>query len=250
MSNVPIRTPEQLALMRYSGQILQKAQRAMKKACVAGTTLLELDAIAEHVIRSEGAVPAFKGFQGFPNTICSMVNSEVVHGIPDNRKLQEGDLVSIDCGCFWKGWCADAAFTVIIGGEDKNPERAKFSSTVKEALERGCQAAKDGNTLGDVGFIIQKTVLDAGYSICEEYTGHGLGREMHESPYVYNYGKPGKGMNLKSGMTFAIEPIVASGNPSVKTLKDGWTVVTEDGRDACQWEHFGVVTPDGLEIFA
>ncbi|NJP03817.1 type I methionyl aminopeptidase [Candidatus Gracilibacteria bacterium] len=250
MTKISIRTPEQLALMRHSGKILQKAQKAMKKACVAGTTLLELDAIAEHVIRSEGATPAFKGFQGFPNTICSMINSEVVHGIPDNRKLQNGDMVSIDCGCFWKGWCADAAFTIIIGGDEQNPERAKFSASVKKALEARMSGRQRGNTLGDIGYIIEKTIVDAGYSICEEYTGHGLGREMHEAPYVYNYGMPGKGLLLKSGMTFAIEPIVASGNPKVKTLKDGWTVVTEDGRDACQWEHFGVVTPDGLEIFA
>jgi methionyl aminopeptidase len=250
MTKIQIKTAEQIALMRHSGLILQKAQKAMKEKCVAGTTLLELDAIAEEIIRREGAVPAFKGFHGFPNTICAMINSEVVHGIPDDRKLQDGDLVSIDCGCFWKGWCSDAAFTVIIGGDDTHPERAKFSTSVKNALELGCKAAKEGNTLGDIGFIIEKTIIDAGYSICEEYTGHGLGRDMHEAPYVYNYGKPGKGLVLKSGMTLAIEPIVASGNPEVKTLKDGWTVVTKDGRDACQWEHFGVVTADGLEIFA
>ena len=179
-----------------------------------------------------------------------MINSEVVHGIPDNRKLKDGDLLSVDCGVFWKKMHADAAFSIIVGGDDKNPERAKFSMCVREALLAGCQVAQTGNTTGDIGYMIEKIIKAGGYSICREYTGHGLGYELHEDPSVFNYGSPGKGQRLMEGVTIAIEPIVTMGNPKVRILSDKWTVVTVDGKDACQWEHCGVVTKNGLEIFA
>jgi len=245
-----IKTEKEIQLMRESGKILQAAQKAMKDIIVDGVTLLELDRVAEKKIRSLGAKPAFKGFQGFPNTICTMINSEVVHGIPDMRKLKNGDLISIDCGAIHKNFYSDAAFTVIVGGDDKNPVRAKFSNTVKRALEAGCDQARPGNRLGDIGFAIQNVVEKAGYKIIRDFTGHGIGKKMHEDPHVLNYGKPHTGMKLKEGMTLCIEPIVAFGSTKYKTLKDGWTEVTLDGKDACQWEHCGVITKNGYEIFA
>lgn len=236
--------------MRHGGKILQQAQAAMKKIAVPGTTLLELDAVAEKTIRDAGAVPGFLGMYGFPKTICAMLNEEVVHGVPTDRKLESGDLLSVDCGVLWKKYHADAAFSLVVGGGETHPEREKFQKVVKDALEAGCAVAKIGNHVGDIGHVIEKIVRAGGYRICREYTGHGLGRELHEDPHVFNYGKSGTGPLLKAGMTIAIEPIVAAGGAKVKTLPDGWMVVTTDGSDACQWEHFGVVTADGLEIFA
>ncbi len=244
------KTDQELAIMRRGGKILQAAQIAVKEGIKEGVTLLDLDVIAETVIRNHGGVPAFKGYKGFPGTLCTMINSEIVHGIPDNRTLKDGDLISVDCGVIFEGLITDAAFTVIVGGDAANPERARFSQTVKKALDAGCEAAVAGNTLGDIGYIIEKTVNEGGYTIIKEFTGHGVGYAMHEDPYVLNYGSPGTGATLIEGQTICIEPIVALGNPKSRTLSDGWTEVTADGKDACQWEHCGVVTKTGLEIFA
>lgn len=241
---------EEIEIMRTAGKMLQKVQAEMKKYLKEGVTLLEIDKIAEDLIRAQGGVPGFLGMYGFPNTICAMINSEVVHGIPDSRKLKNGDLISIDCGILWKKMFADAAFSLVIGGNEADLERAKFLACTEKALLAGCAAAKIGNRIGDIGYIIEKTMKDAGYAICREYTGHGLGYKLHEDPHVYNYGQPNTGALLKKGMTIAIEPITAMGSPKVKTLKDKWTVVTVDGKDACQCEHFGLVTENGLEIFA
>ena len=247
---INIKTPQELHIMQESGKILQKAQEAMKKIIAPGITTRELDQVAEEVIRSHNAIPAFKGFHGFPGTICASVNSEVVHGIPDDRKLQNGDLISIDCGAFYKDLCSDATFSVVIGGEGQNPSRARFSKTVENALKAGCQVAKPGNHIGDIGYAIEKTIRKGGYSVCKEYGGHGVGYEMHEEPFIFNYGKPGTGVRLVAGMTICIEPVIAAGKPKIKTLSDGWTVVTADGQDGCQWEHCGVVSELGLDIFA
>jgi methionyl aminopeptidase len=247
---IEIRTPDQLRKMKKAGDILRKAQEAIQKRCIPGVSLKELDAIAEDAIRSEGGEPNFLGFHGFPASICTMLNDDLVHGIPDDRILTEGDLLSVDGGVLWQGWNSDAAFSLVVGGGDKNSRRETFHTTVKEALEAGCAAAKDGNTLGDVGYAIESVIKASPYSVCTEYTGHGIGREMHEEPYVFNYGHPNTGARLKSGMTFCIEPIIAEGKPQSKTLADGWTVKLVDGSDGCQWEHCGVVTPSGLEVFA
>lgn len=250
MSKINIKSAVEIEAMREGGKILQAAHQAVRTAVKSGITLLDLDAIAEKTILDLGGVPAFKGFHGFPATICTMVNSEIVHGIPDDRVLNDGDILTIDCGVIYKKLITDAAFTIIVGGDETNPERARFSQTVKRALEAGCSEAIEGNTLGDIGYIIQKTVEEAGYSIIKEFTGHGVGHSMHEDPYVLNYGKQGKGLKLKAGMTICIEPIVARGKPKHKTLKDGWTEVTVDGKDACQWEYCGVVGKSGFEVFA
>lgn len=245
-----IKTPQEIQLMREGGKILQAAHQIVKDNIKPGVSLLELDGLAEKLIREQGGVPAFKGFQGFPATLCTMINSEIVHGIPDARNLELGDIISVDCGVIYQGLVTDAAFTMVVGGDEANPERARFSQTVKRALEAGCEQAIEGNTLGDIGYVIEKIVEEAGYKIIKEFTGHGVGRSMHEDPYVLNYGKPGEGMKLKAGMTICIEPIVARGKAGHKTLKDGWTEVTLDGKDACQWEHCGVVGKSGFEIFA
>lgn len=250
MSKIYLKNENEIQIMRKAGLILQKAQKAVKKTAKEGISLLELDKIAENAILEEGGLPAFKGFHGFPSTLCTMLNSEVVHGIPDNRTLKNGDLLSVDCGVFYKKLNSDAAFSIIIGGEEKNEKRARFSSCVKLALKAGCDAAIVGNRLGDIGFAVENVVRKGGYTIIEEYTGHGIGYELHENPHVFNYGRSNSGIKIKEGMTLCIEPIVAEGKSGNKTLRDGWTVVTTDGKDACQWEHCGVVTKKGFEIFA
>lgn len=250
MSKIHIKTEKEIELMRKAGKILRASQLAILEIAKEGITLIELDRVAEKTIRSMGGIPGFKGYRGFPKTLCTMLNSEIVHGIPDMRKLKNGDLLSVDCGVIYKDLNADAAFSIIVGGDDKNPARAKFSNCVKAALEAGCSAARPGNYVGDIGHAIERVVKKGGYRLVEEYTGHGIGYELHEDPHVFNYGKPKTGARLKVGMTLCIEPIVSAGKPKNKTLKDGWTVVTLDGKDSCQWEHCGVITKDGFEIFA
>jgi methionyl aminopeptidase len=247
--HIHIKTSDQIEIMREGAKILREVQILLQNQIREGVKLSELDTTAEKYIRSQKAIPSFKGYQGFPATLCTMVNSEVVHGVPSERKLKNGDILSVDCGVLYKGFHTDAAFSVIVGGDHQHRERSQFSDCVKRALYAGCEAAKPGGTTGDIGHAIEKTIQKGGYSICREYTGHGLGTELHEDPHVYNFGKKGQGNRLVAGMTMAIEPIVALGSPQVKILKDGWTVVTVDGRDACQWEHCGVVTENGFEIF-
>ncbi len=249
-SKIYLKTPQEIACMKKAGLILQKAQKAMKAMIKPGVTLDEIDAVAAEVIAQNNSKAGFLGYHGFPKTICTMLNNEVVHGIPDDRVLKAGDLLSVDCGVIWEGLNADAAFTVIVGGEETNPKRAKFSACVRKALLAGCAQAKIGNHVGDIGQAIEAVVRAGGYKIVRDFTGHGVGHNLHEDPYIFNYGVAGKGAKLVEGMTIAIEPIVAMGKPGYKTLKDGWTVVTKDGQDACQWEHFGAIGPNGLEIFA
>lgn len=244
------KTEAELDAMRRGGKILQAAHQAARQLAVPGAKLTELDAAAEAVIVEAGGIPAFKGYHGFPATLCTMVNSEVVHGIPDDRELKAGDILSVDCGVIFEDLITDAAFTVIVGGAETNPKRAQFSEAVYAALQAGCRVAKTGNRLGDIGYAIESHIKQAGYTVIKDFTGHGVGYDMHEDPYVLNYGKPGTGQILTEGMTICIEPIIAMGKSEYKTLSDGWTVVTLDGQDACQWEHCGVVTKDGLEIFA
>ena len=247
---ISIKTAAEIEKMRRAGKILQKVQKILKKNICAGISILELDAIAEKKILENGATPGFKNFHGFPGTICAMINSEVVHAIPTKKILRDGDLLSVDCGVKFDGYFADAAFSIVVGGDEKNPARAKFSRTVFEALQCGCEKAIAGNFVGDIGHAIEKKIHAAGFAICREYTGHGLGKNLHENPTVFNFGRPGTGPQLKSGMTLAIEPIISAGSSRTRTAADNWTVTTADGADACQWEFCGVVREKKFEIFA
>ncbi len=238
----------EIETMRKAGQILAKTHEIVGQMVVSGVSLLELDAAAEAVIRAEGAVPSFKGYHGFPGTICTALNSEVVHGIPDRRILQEGDIITIDCGACWQRYHSDAARTYVVGGQATHPERAQFSKTMYAALMAGINKAHAGNRVGDISAAIQLVIDASPYNLVREYGGHGLGKGLHEEPYIPNYGRANSGIKLKSGMVLAIEPIVAMGSPNTKVLEDNWTVVTLDGSDAGQWEHFGVVRADHFEI--
>ena len=244
-----VKTSAEIEAMREGAEVLRAAHDAVRGRAVAGVSLFELDRVAEEVILGAGAVPGFKGYRGFPATLCTMVNSQVVHGIPDGTVLEDGDLLSVDCGVIWKGLNTDAAFSVIVGGDAMNVKRAKFSACVREALLAGCEQAVAGNHVGDIGHAISGVVRGGGYSICKEFSGHGVGKKLWEEPSIFNYGNPGTGPKLVAGMTIAIEPIVSSGKPKCKTLADKWTVVTVDGSDACQWEHCGVVGEGGFEVF-
>ena len=240
----------QLADFYQAASIWQQTKKQILSHCVPGTSLLELDAIATEVIKTHGAKATFKGFQGFPASLCLMVNEQLVHGIPSEYRLQSGDLLSVDCGVTFRGRIVDAAFSLVVGGDSSHPERAKFSAEIYQALQAGCQAAKSGNTTGDIGQAIEEFVTKAGYQLCREYTGHGVERTLHDQPTIYNFGVCGEGEKLKTGMVICIEPIVSRGSPKNHTQSDGWTVVLDDGSDGIQWEHCGIVTPDGLEVVA
>ena len=242
------KSAKEIEIMRVAGQILAKTHEIVGQMVQSGVSLLELDSAAEEVIRGEGAVPSFKGYHGFPGTICTALNNEVVHGIPDQRILQEGDIITIDSGACWQGYHSDAARTYIVGGDAKHPERAKFAKTMYVALMAGIDKAYAGNRVGDISAAIQSVIDASPYSLVQEYGGHGLGKGLHEEPFIPNYGKANSGIKLKAGMVLAIEPIVAMGSPNTQVLADNWTVVTLDGSDAGQWEHFGVVRDDHFEI--
>lgn len=242
------KTEAEQAIMREGAAILKVAQNAVKAAIAPGVTLISLDTIAEKVIRDAGAVPSFKGFSGFPATLCTMINEQVVHGIPDETQLKRGDLLSVDCGVLYKGLHTDAAFSLVVGGAQANPKREKFQSAVYSALLAGCDAAVAGARVGAIGEAVARSISAAGYRVMKEYTGHGIGVGLHEEPNVFNFGSKSEGMILQAGMTLCIEPIIAMGKPGNKTLDDGWTVVTTDGRDACQWEHCGIVQEGHFEI--
>ncbi len=243
-----IATPAQQQTLREGAKILKQVQETLKGMIAEGVTGKQLDAVAERIIRDAGAAPTFKGYGGFPATLCVMINDQIVHGIPSNEPLKNGDLLSIDCGVHYGGLHTDAAFSVVVGGGDKKPAREAFQKTVKAALEAGCEQAIVGNRVGAIGEAIERVIKKSPYSLCREYTGHGLGTELHMEPYVYNFGSRREGMVLAPGQVIAIEPIVASGKPENHTLSDKWTVLTDDGSDACQWEHCGIVHEDHFEI--
>jgi methionyl aminopeptidase len=244
---VEIKTAEQIALMREAGLVVARTLALLQESVRPGLTTRDLDAIAEESIRSTGAVPSFLGYHGYPASICTSVNDEVVHGIPGDRVLHEGDQVSIDCGAILRGWHGDAAVTVAVG--QVTPEAAELSRVTEEALWRGLAASQVGGRLNDIGRAVQGYVRDqpggTAYGIVEEYVGHGIGTSMHMDPNVPNYDVPGKSLALVAGMALAIEPMVCAGSRSVATLEDEWTVVTQDGQRACHWEHTVALTEEG-----
>ena len=242
---VTVKTPEQIRLMRAAGLVVARALERVVAAVRPGVTTGELDRIAEESIRGEGAVPSFLGYHGFPGSICASAGAQVVHGIPGDRVLVDGELLSVDCGAILAGWHGDAAVTVAVG--ECAPELLALSAVTEQALWAGIAAVHPGGRLSDVGHAVETVVRPHGYGLLEDYTGHGIGTAMHEPPYVPNLAPdgPGRGMVLDPGIVLAVEPMATLGAPDVAELDDGWTVVTTDGAQAAHWEHTVAVTPDG-----
>lgn len=230
-----LKTPEEIELLRKSNVLVGKTLAEVAKAIRIGVTTLELDKIAEDFIRSNGALPGFLGYQGFPNTLCVSVNDQVVHGIPSNYALKDGDIVSVDCGTIIDGFYGDSAYTFCVGNVD--PKVKKLLDTTKEALYKGIEQARHGNRIGDIGYAIQQHCQAAGFSVVREMVGHGVGRNMHEDPEVPNYGKRGQGLQLREGMVIAIEPMINMGNRGIVFERDGWTIRTIDRKPSAHFEH-------------
>lgn len=229
--------------MRKAGEILACVLDILEEAAKPGISTKELDAIAEQVITSYGAKPSFKGFNGFPASICTSLNDEVVHGIPSEKRiLREGDLLKIDVGVEVDGLHTDSARTLIVGGEVVNDKVLRLINTTREALEMGIKVAREGARIGDIGYTIQKFVEERGFSVVKALTGHGIGRQLWEDPPVPNYGRKGKGIALVKGMTLAIEPMVNMGGEEVFTASDGWTIKTSDGSLSAHFEHTIAIT--------
>jgi methionyl aminopeptidase len=243
---IVLKTPEQVDRMAASGEVLIRCLRMLASKVRAGVTTKELDAAADKFIRSQGAEPAFKGYRGFPASICSSPNSMVVHGIPGPYELKRGDVLSIDVGVVKDGWVADAAITLPVG--PVSPEARKLLDVTKASLFAGVEQMRPGNHLGDVSAAIQRTVEIEGLSIIRTLVGHGIGREMHEEPQVPNFGEAGKGPLLEEGTVLAIEPMVNAGGPLVRMGDDGWAIYSEDGSLAAHFEFTVAVTADGPRI--
>ena len=226
--------------MKEAGALVALAHQKLKEIITPGISLLELDREAEKIIREHGAIPSFKGYEGFPNTICTSVDEIVIHGIPSSRRLKEGEIISIDVGALKDGYHGDAAFTAAVGVI--SPEKEKLISVTEDSFFKGLQMAKVGNRLGDISHAIQKTVELAGFSIVREFVGHGIGEDLHEDPAVPNYGPPGRGPRLEAGMALAIEPMVNMGGSNIEILEDGWTVVTKDKQPSAHYEHTVIIT--------
>ncbi|AJQ29198.1 MULTISPECIES: type I methionyl aminopeptidase [Pelosinus] len=241
-----LKSEREINYLRDAGKIVAETLVEVKKAAKPGVTTLDLDRIAEEYIKGRGAIPAFKGYHGFTGNICSSINEEVVHGIPGLRKLKSGDNVSIDIGAVINGYNGDAAITVAVGEVDA--EVQKLLDVTEESLYKGIEQAILGNRLSDISHAVQVHAEQHGFGVVRDYVGHGIGRSMHEDPQVPNYGDPGRGPRLKAGMTLAIEPMVNLGTYEVKTLDDGWTVVTLDGKRSAHFEHSIAITDGKPEI--
>ncbi len=242
------KSPAELEKMKRSGRIVRQVLDSVKSLVRPGVTTMDLEKAAEKQIRDLGAKPAFKGYYDYPCVLCTSVNQEIVHGIPSaKRVLQDGDIVSIDCGVVLDGYFGDAAITVPVG-ESVKPELQKLVEVTEKSLYRGIEAARIGNTVGDVGAAVQELVEANGFSVVREFVGHGIGTKLHEDPQVPNYGVRGHGARLREGMVLAIEPMVNAGNPGARVLDDKWTAVTEDGSYSAHFEHCVAVTSDGPMI--
>jgi len=241
-----IKTEEEIKLMRESAQLVSRTLAILAEKMQPGISPIELDRIAEEFIRDNGAVPGFKGLYGFPNTLCTSLNQQVVHGIPNDKPLSEGDIISVDCGVLMNGFYGDQAYTFMIGEVDDDIKR--LIDVTKQCLILGIEQAVTGNRIGDIGYAVQTFAEKNGFGVVRELVGHGLGRKMHESPEVPNYGMRGKGPKLKNGMTLAIEPMINLGTKNVKQLKDGWTIITADGRPSAHFEHNIVVRENAAEV--
>ncbi len=244
---IEVKRPDQIEAMRRAGLVVARTLELLRDSVRAGISTAELDVVAEGSIRSAGATPSFQGYHGFPGSICTSVNDEVVHGIPGGRVLAEGDLVSIDCGAIVDGWHGDAAITIAVGAVPD--EVARLVDVTEEALWRGIAAARLGGRVSDISHAVEMYVrADGDYGILEDYVGHGIGSAMHQPPNVPNYGRPGRGPRLVQGLALAVEPMVTLGGPTTEVLDDDWTVVTTDGGWAAHFEHTFTLTPTGAWV--
>jgi methionyl aminopeptidase len=245
---IQVKTAEQVELMRAAGLLVGRTLELLREAVKPGITTMDLDVIAERHIRDNGGVPSFKGYHGFPATICASVNEEIVHGIPSAGKvLRDGDVISIDCGAIVEGWHGDAAITVPVG--DVAPKLARLLEVTEASLWHGLAAGRAGARLTDISHAIESYVRSQGsYGIVEGYGGHGIGTRMHMDPLIPNHGEPGHGPVLEPGMCFAVEPMVNLGTKNTRELDDGWTVITTDGRPSAHFEHTFAVTEEGPRV--
>jgi methionyl aminopeptidase len=241
------KSKKELEKMRAAGQLVGRVLQELRRMVVPGVTTLEVDAAAEKMIRDGGGLPTFKGYHGFPFSICASVNEQVVHGFPSEYKLKEGDIFSIDCGATLNGFVGDTAITVPVGKVSE--DRLKLIRVAEECLERAIRQCYEGRHLGDIGWAVQSHAEAHGYSIVRDYVGHGIGRRMHEDPQIPNYGTPGKGTKIRNGYVFAIEPMINIGSQHTKVLADGWTVITVDGQPSAHCEHTVAITENGPEVF-
>ncbi|WP_077623984.1 type I methionyl aminopeptidase [Sediminibacillus massiliensis] len=240
------KTPRELEIMAEAGEIVALTHQKLKEHIQPGITTKELDNIAEKFIRSRGAIPSFKGYNGFRGSICASVNDELVHGIPGDRELKDGDIISIDIGAKYNSFHGDSAWTYPVGNVDE--DTMNLLEVTEASLFKGLEEAKPGVRLSNISHAIQSYVEPKGFNIVREYVGHGVGRELHEDPNIPHYGPPNKGPRLKPGMVLAIEPMVNAGERFVKTLADNWTVVTQDGKMCAHFEHTVAITEEGYKI--
>jgi methionyl aminopeptidase len=243
-----IKSSREIEQLKRSNAIVAEVFEKLKGMIHPGVTTKELDEVAEEYILLKGARPAFKGYRGFPATLCISINEEVVHGIPSQRQLKEGDIVSLDVGVNFVGYFGDAAITLPVGEIDSEAKR--LLEVTEKALTIGIEKAKIGNRLFDISFAIQRWVESHGFSVVRDFVGHGIGRDLHEEPQVPNFGAPHQGPRLEKGMVFALEPMVNEGTYEVRILSDGWTVVTADGKRSAHFEHTIAITEDGTEILS
>jgi methionyl aminopeptidase len=242
------KTEEEIEILRRNNLLVSKTLAEVAKLIKPGVTTLQLDKIAEEFIRDHGAIPGFLGYGGYPNTLCTSVNDEVVHGIPSERILKDGDIVSVDCGTYMEGFYGDTAYTFHVG--EVKPELVNLLKTTKESLFKGIEKAIEGNRIGDIGYAVQFHAEKNGFSVVREMVGHGLGRDMHEAPEVPNYGKRGRGVKLSEGLVICIEPMINMGSKYIKQDSDGWTIRTIDGKPSAHYELAVAIQKDKAEILS
>jgi methionyl aminopeptidase len=245
---VLLKSSSEIKKMRESSSIVACVLKGLRELITPGVTTLKLNEFAEVLTMKKGAKPAFKGYSGYPFALCTSVNSEVVHGFPSDRVLEEGDIVSIDFGVYYNGYYGDSAITVPVGSV--SDKAARLIKVTEEALYKGIKATKEGNRLGDVSFAVQNYVENQGFSVVRDYVGHGIGKSLHEDPPVPNYGIQGRGIELKPGIVLAIEPMVNEGTYKINVKSDGWTVATADGKLSAHFEHTVAITENGPEILS
>lgn len=237
------KSSEELASMQKAGRILADCLSEIEMKIVPGATPVQLDQLFADLLKQAGAKASFKGYRGFPASLCSSPNEAIVHGIPSGKPLDEGDILSIDLGVFYEGFHADSAWTFPVGEIDDDSRR--LLEVTEASLEAAVEQCEVGNRTGDIGYAVEQVVLPAGFTLVQEYAGHGIGRTLHEEPSVPNYGPPGRGAKLAPGMTLAIEPMVNAGGPATETIEDGWTIVTRDRSRSAHFEHTVAITADG-----